>query len=43
MLGFCIPKGFMPILHVFNYGMRNGSFDECASAVQLMSLLIINP
>ena len=39
MLGFSIPNGFMPILHLFNYGMRNGSFDERASAVQLMSLL----
>ena len=29
--GLCIAKGFMPILHMFDYGMRNGSFDERAS------------
>ena len=38
--GFNISRGLQPVMKMFDFGIRNGSFEERASAAKLMSDLI---
>eukprot|EP01083_Nonionella_stella_P091569 256072_1 len=40
ILGFCCGAGLKPVMRMFDYGIRNGSFEERASAAKLMMDLI---
>ena len=38
--GFCIKQGLKPVMKMFDYGIRNGSFEERSNAAKLMMDLI---
>lgn len=38
--GFCIKNGLKPVMTMFDYGLRNGSFEEREAAAKMMAELI---